>query len=124
MTGVRLTEEELDALEQRYPTNGGICSQCQREVLVGDPEHRITPILEGGRGVECALRGDYVPAGRRPVPTVEKVPARLIHNEATCQLELQAEDGTVLDWCADEVPEEGRRLWYWSLLVKYAGFPA
>lgn len=37
----------------------GSCSRCDRVVDNRDPNHRVTAIVEGGRGVECKLRGDY-----------------------------------------------------------------
>ena len=57
----RLEQERLDALatDDLY----GVCGHCDREVRNSDSRdrenHRITPILGGGRGVECRLRGDY-----------------------------------------------------------------
>ncbi|MEX2439710.1 MAG: hypothetical protein WD739_07495 [Actinomycetota bacterium] len=53
------TNQQLDALAGKYPDNAGVCGQCQRTVDNTDPNHRVTPILEGGRGVECKFRGDY-----------------------------------------------------------------
>lgn len=49
----------LDDLAELYPDLDGRCGDCQREVTNEDPDHRVTPILKGGRGVECKLRGDY-----------------------------------------------------------------
>lgn len=37
----------------------GTCGRCQRVVDNRDPQHRVTSIVEGGRGVECELRGDF-----------------------------------------------------------------
>lgn len=36
----------------------GRCGECQRRVDNHDPEHRVTSIMRGGRGVECVRRGD------------------------------------------------------------------
>lgn len=36
----------------------GHCSRCSRRVDNFDPNHRVTSIMRGGRGVECVLRGD------------------------------------------------------------------
>lgn len=51
----------------------GSCSHCQRMVDNHDEYHRVTPIMRGGRGVECVLRGDIrhgdaAPLGKRPRP--------------------------------------------------------
>lgn len=35
----------------------GRCGYCGVTVDNYDPNHRVTPILRGGRGVECVLRG-------------------------------------------------------------------
>ena len=48
----------------------GSCSHCQRRVDNYDEAHRVTSIVQGGRGVECVLRGDIPynlaqPLGRR-----------------------------------------------------------
>jgi hypothetical protein len=53
------TQEFLTALAAKNPDLGGRCSECDRDVTNADPDHRITPILEAGRGVECRWRGDY-----------------------------------------------------------------
>lgn len=50
----------------------GSCSHCGMTVDNHEPNHRVTPILRGGRGVECVLRGDIhpmdaMPLGPRPV---------------------------------------------------------
>lgn len=55
------TEEELNAQAAAWPELGGSCGYCDRIVSNEDEDgiHRVTPILEGGRGVECKLRGDW-----------------------------------------------------------------
>lgn len=54
------TEEEIEAMAEAWPELWGMCGHCHRRVDNADPEHRVTPIVEGGRGVECKLRGDYL----------------------------------------------------------------
>jgi hypothetical protein len=49
----------------------GTCGHCQRRVDNLDPLHRVTPILAGGRGVECALRGDIPASQGGPLLTKE-----------------------------------------------------
>lgn len=49
----------------------GTCSHCHRTVDNHDDDHRVTSILDGGRGVECVHRGDItrdlaMPLGPRP----------------------------------------------------------
>lgn len=39
----------------------GLCGYCGVNVDSTDPNHRVTSIMHGGRGVECVLRGD-IPA--------------------------------------------------------------
>lgn len=36
----------------------GRCGHCSINVDNHDPNHRVSAILRGGRGVECVLRGD------------------------------------------------------------------
>ena len=36
----------------------GLCGHCGVEVDSTDPNHRVTSIVRGGRGVECVLRAD------------------------------------------------------------------
>lgn len=36
----------------------GLCGHCQIMVDNHDPNHRVSALLRGGRGVECVLRGD------------------------------------------------------------------
>lgn len=36
----------------------GRCGHCEMTVDNHTPNHRVSFILKGGRGVECALRGD------------------------------------------------------------------
>lgn len=52
-------------------TNGlslfGSCSRCKRTVDNHDPDHRVSAILRGGRGVECVLRGDILPNEAQPL---------------------------------------------------------
>ena len=36
----------------------GLCGHCGIEVDSLDPNHRVTSIVRGGRGIECVLRGD------------------------------------------------------------------
>jgi hypothetical protein len=48
----------------------GSCSHCARRVDNHDEHHRVSAIMQGGRGVECVLRGDIasqqaMPLGRR-----------------------------------------------------------
>lgn len=48
----------------------GLCGYCGVSVDSRDPNHRVTSIVRGGRGVECVLRGDISadqggPLGRR-----------------------------------------------------------
>jgi len=48
----------------------GRCSTCHRTVDNHDSAHRVSSIIRGGRGVECAERGDIpwsatMPLGRR-----------------------------------------------------------
>lgn len=45
----------------------GSCSHCQRTVDNYDDLHRVTPIMRGGRGVECVLRGDIAPHEAAPL---------------------------------------------------------
>lgn len=45
----------------------GSCSHCQRRVDNHDDLHRVTPIMRGGRGVECVLRGDIAPNEAAPL---------------------------------------------------------
>lgn len=53
-------EREMDELAAAWPDLAGRCGFCQRTVSNADLEHRVTPILNGGRGVECKRRGDYL----------------------------------------------------------------
>lgn len=60
----------------------GSCSRCQRSVDNHDPLHRVTPILRGGRGVECVLRGDITHAEAMPLGLhVARRDPRMTHNE-------------------------------------------
>ncbi len=45
----------------------GRCGHCGITVDNFDGNHRITPILRGGRGVECVLRGDIEPREAAPL---------------------------------------------------------
>ncbi len=45
----------------------GTCGHCQRRVDNYDDLHRVTPIMRGGRGVECVLRGDITPDLAKPL---------------------------------------------------------
>lgn len=73
-----LTDEEIATKIHRDPdwlrwqgqSLYGFCSHCRRNVDNHDEAHRVTPIMDGGRGVECTLRGDIhgfeaQPLGRR-----------------------------------------------------------
>jgi hypothetical protein len=53
--------KHMDDLAAAWPDLGGVCGHCQRQVNNADHDgiHRVTPILKGGRGVECKLRGDW-----------------------------------------------------------------
>jgi hypothetical protein len=44
----------------------GRCGHCQIHVDSTDPNHRVTSIVHGGRGVECVLRGDIDPSEGGP----------------------------------------------------------
>jgi hypothetical protein len=37
------------------------CSRCLKRVDNFDPDHRVSAIMRGGRGVECVRRGDIEP---------------------------------------------------------------
>ena len=50
----------------------GTCSRCMRRVDNYDPNHRVTSIVRGGRGVECVLRGDITAEEAWPLRTVEE----------------------------------------------------
>lgn len=39
----------------------GRCGHCNRSVDSTDPNHRVTSIVVGGRGVECVLAGEIPP---------------------------------------------------------------
>jgi len=54
------SERWLDKLAEANADAFGSCGHCQLIVTNDDPNHRVTPILKGGRGVECKLRGDYL----------------------------------------------------------------
>jgi hypothetical protein len=45
----------------------GLCGHCQIHVDSYDPNHRVTSIMRGGRGVECVLRGDIPAAAGGPL---------------------------------------------------------
>lgn len=45
----------------------GRCGHCQRRVDNHDELHRVSAILQGGRGVECVLRGDIVHSDAMPL---------------------------------------------------------
>jgi len=45
----------------------GRCGHCQRRVDNYDDLHRVTSIMRGGKGVECALRGDILPHEAAPL---------------------------------------------------------
>ncbi len=45
----------------------GKCGHCGVHVDNYDANHLVTPILRGGRGVECVLRGDIPPAKAGPL---------------------------------------------------------
>jgi hypothetical protein len=45
----------------------GRCGHCQIHVDSTDPNHRVTSIVRGGRGVECVLRGDISAAEGGPL---------------------------------------------------------
>lgn len=45
----------------------GLCGHCQIQVDSTDPNHRVTSIVRGGRGVECVLRGDIRPIEGGPL---------------------------------------------------------
>jgi hypothetical protein len=53
-----------------YRWNGelqrGLCGHCQVMVDSADPNHRVTSIVDGGRGVECVVRGDISSAEGGP----------------------------------------------------------
>lgn len=51
----------------------GLCGHCQVRVDNYDPNHRVTPILQGGRGVECVLRGDIPARQGGPLRQAEAV---------------------------------------------------
>lgn len=42
-------------------TLAGLCGHCGITVDSTDPNHRVSSIVRGGRGVECVLRGDIAP---------------------------------------------------------------
>ena len=54
------TEVDIDEMAKNDPDLDGFCGKCQRTVDNHDPDHRVTAIVEGGRGVECKVRGDYL----------------------------------------------------------------
>lgn len=49
---------ETDLLLLDGDSLNGSCSHCQRNVDNHDEAHRVSSILRGGKGVECAIRGD------------------------------------------------------------------
>lgn len=55
----------------QYLWNGeplsGLCGHCGIHVDSTDPNHRVTSIVRGGRGVECVLRGDIHPRHAGPL---------------------------------------------------------
>jgi hypothetical protein len=57
--------------DDEYHWNGlplrGLCRFCGVIIDNTDPNHRITSILAGGRGVECVLRGDIDPSEGGPI---------------------------------------------------------
>lgn len=50
----------------------GLCGHCQVDVDSFDPNHRVTSIVRGGRGVECVLRGDITPDEGGPLRSMMK----------------------------------------------------
>lgn len=52
--------------EIRVSTGSGRCGYCNRMVDNYDDLHLVTSILDGGRGVECVLRGDIEPKDAGP----------------------------------------------------------
>lgn len=56
---------------EQYLWNGtpmrGLCGHCQIHVDSTDPNHRVTSIFAGGRGVECVLRGDIAASDGGPL---------------------------------------------------------
>ncbi|MFP5327754.1 MAG: hypothetical protein ACLGHT_09770 [Acidimicrobiia bacterium] len=40
----------------------GLCGHCGIHVDSTDPNHKVTSVVAGGRGVECVLRGDIHPS--------------------------------------------------------------
>lgn len=45
----------------------GSCSLCRRTVDNHDPGHRVSAVMQGGRGVECVRRGDIPPERGGPL---------------------------------------------------------
>jgi hypothetical protein len=60
MKTARKCDDEIEGLARDWPDLEGVCGHCGRTVSNADPVHRVTPILKGGRGVECKRRGDYL----------------------------------------------------------------
>jgi hypothetical protein len=61
--------EHEDYLWNGLPLRGlcGLCGLCGVHVGSTDPNHRVTSIVRGGRGVECVLRGDIHPTDAGPL---------------------------------------------------------
>ena len=51
----------------------GRCSTCHRTVDNHDSAHRVSSIMRGGRGVECAERGDIPWSATMPLGAREAV---------------------------------------------------
>lgn len=49
----------------------GRCGTCHRRVDNHDPAHRVSSIMRGGRGVECAERGDIPWSAAMPLGRAE-----------------------------------------------------
>jgi hypothetical protein len=47
----------------------GTCGYCEMRVDNFTPNHRVSFILKGGRGVECVLRGDIEISEAQPLGT-------------------------------------------------------
>jgi hypothetical protein len=62
---VRKTFDVETLVEMRW-----LCGFCQCQVDNRDPGHLVTPILQGGRGVECVLRGDLDWAEAGPLRSI------------------------------------------------------
>lgn len=58
-----MKEFPREVLEQMH----GSCGHCGVTVDNREPNHLVTPIMDGGRGVECVLRGDIHPMHAGPL---------------------------------------------------------